>query len=107
VLAELPGRPPEIVCDDSIYLAAPARLMTRIAKLKASRRHVLMVGHNPGLHALALALTGSGKRKDLAALASKFPTGALAVIDFEAGSWSDIKPGSGRLRLFMTPRRLP
>jgi phosphohistidine phosphatase len=106
VLAEFQGDPPAIAYDEGIYLAAPARLLARIAKVKASHRHVLMVGHNPGLHALALALTGSGKRKDLAALASKFPTAALAVIEFEAGSWSEIKPGSGRLKRFMTPRRL-
>jgi phosphohistidine phosphatase len=106
VLAELPGRPPEITYDDEIYLAEPPRLLSRLAKVRASAHHVLMVGHNPGLHALALTMTGSGERKALAALAGKFPTGSLAVIEFEAGSWSDIKPGSGRLRLFATPRRL-
>jgi phosphohistidine phosphatase len=107
VLAELPGRPPEIAYDDELYLAAPPGLLGRLAKVKASVGHVLMVGHNPGLHALALALTGGGEHKALAGLAGKFPTGALAVIDFDAGSWSALKPGSGHLRLFMTPRRLP
>jgi phosphohistidine phosphatase len=106
VLAELPGEPPEIVYDDALYLAAPPGLLGRLAKVKASASHVLMVGHNPGLHALALMLTGSGERKALAGLAGKFPAGALAVIEFDAGSWQALKSGSGRLSLFMTPRRL-
>jgi phosphohistidine phosphatase len=106
VLAELPGKPPEIAYDEGLYLAAPQELLGRLAKVRSSARHVLMVGHNPGLHALALALTGGGERKALAGLAGKFPTGALAVIDFETSSWAEVKAGRGRLRLYTTPRRL-
>ncbi|HXF54451.1 MAG TPA: histidine phosphatase family protein [Hyphomicrobiaceae bacterium] len=106
VLAELPHTPAEILYEEDLYLAAPAAMLARLSKVKLPARHVLMVGHNPGLQALALELTGEGARKGLAGLAGKFPTGALAVIDFDLGSWSALRAASGRLRLFVTPRRL-
>ena len=36
-------------------------------------------------------------------LGDKFPTTALAVIDFPEGGWGDVGQGSGRLALFLTP----
>ena len=30
----------------------------------------------------------------------------LAVLDFDVAEWPKIEPGSGQLRLFMTPKRL-
>ena len=36
-------------------------------------------------------------------LAEKFPTAALAVIDFAAGPWSGLRPGTGALDRFITP----
>jgi phosphohistidine phosphatase len=43
----------------------------------------------------------------LQALAEKLPTAGLAVIVFDAGAWSDVERGDGRLKLFMSPKRLP
>ena len=40
------------------------------------------------------------------ALAAKFPTAGLAVLDFDVADWSEMGPGIGQLRLFMTPKRL-
>jgi hypothetical protein len=28
------------------------------------------------------------------------------VLDFDVDDWSKVEPGTGRLRLFMTPKRL-
>ena len=50
---------------------------------------------------------GSGDPEAIQALAQKFPTAALAVIVFDGRSWSKVKPGAGRLELFMSPKRLP
>jgi phosphohistidine phosphatase len=67
----------------------------------------MIVGHNPGLHALAQQLAGTGDKDDLEVLTEKFPTGALAVIAFDVSAWPDVMPGGGRLALFMSPKRLP
>ena len=43
----------------------------------------MVVAHDPGMHQLAVELAGSGDPEHLEALATKFPTAGLAVIDFE------------------------
>jgi phosphohistidine phosphatase len=66
----------------------------------------MVIGHNPGLHALALELVGDGERKAIATLAVEFPTAALAVLTFDTDRWSEAKTACGRLERFVTPRRL-
>jgi phosphohistidine phosphatase len=105
LLAELGPPAPRIVYDETLYLASPHTIRSLIAET-GSELHILLVGHNPGLHALALELVGEGDRKMLAALAREFPTGALAVLSFDIASWNDLKSASGHLKHFTTPRRL-
>jgi len=106
MLAELAAPPPEVIYDEKLYLARPATLIERLRKMGQGRSHVMLVGHNPGLHALALSLTGNGDRKALQKMAMKFPTAALAVIAFEGDDWAEAKPGAGTLEAFVTPREL-
>lgn len=103
LVAEL-GAPPRIVYDDTLYLATPQAILSAVSA--NTEKHILVVGHNPGMHALALELVGDGNRKLLAGLAREFPTAALAVLTFDVERWSDVTPVSGRLRHFTTPRRL-
>jgi phosphohistidine phosphatase len=64
----------------------------------------VLIGHNPGLGRLAAGLCGSGPTKLLEHMRSKFPTAALAVIDFELDRWAQVAPGTGRLRAFVRPK---
>jgi phosphohistidine phosphatase len=91
---------------DALYLATPAALLQRLRKLGADAETVLLIGHNPGLHSLAVTLSGSGEKKRLEALGGKFPTAALAVLTFKERDWSEITAAGGRLCDFMTPKRL-
>ncbi|MEZ5774352.1 MAG: histidine phosphatase family protein [Hyphomicrobiaceae bacterium] len=97
---------PEELVEDGLYLASPAALLARLKRLPAAARHVLVVGHNPGLHALALDLVATGRREDITAMGRKFPTCALAVISFTQSSWKDLHPALGALRLYITPAKL-
>lgn len=106
LLAELGPPTPRVIYDDALYLASPDAIRTEIGRVEDSDHHVLVVGHNPGLHAVALELVGEGDRKMLAMLAREFPTGALAVFSFDIASWKDMKRASGHLEHFTTPRRL-
>jgi len=106
VLLELGPPPPQVEYDDHLYLATPAAMLARLRKVPDTMHHVMIVGHNPGTHALALELTGAARREDMAELASKFPTAAFANITFDASRWRDLKSGSGRLVVFLTPRKL-
>jgi phosphohistidine phosphatase len=104
VLPHLKGRP-EVAYEEPLYLAAPATMLKRIRQLPPEVRHVMIVGHDPGMHVLAQELAGKGEDGDLEALADKFPTGALAVIEFDATGWQEVERRAGRLALFMSPKR--
>jgi phosphohistidine phosphatase len=105
VLPRLPERP-QVIYEDSFYLAAPSVMLARLRTVDPKLRHVMIVGHDPGMQGLALELAGDGDPKLLQALSAKFPTAGLAVIRFRARSWSKVAAGAGRLELFATPKSL-
>jgi phosphohistidine phosphatase len=106
LLAGLGPPAPELVSDDALYLAQPSTLLAVLRETSPSHPHVMLVGHNPGLHALALELVGDGDRKLVGALAMEFPTAALAVLTFPLTQWTDVRAATGRLDHFATPRSL-
>ena len=57
--------PPRILFEDVLYLAAPAALMRRLRRLEEGCEAVLVIGHNPGLHELALQLADGSAWGDL------------------------------------------
>lgn len=89
-----------------IYEAPDSALLTVIRKTPEAARSLLMIGHNPGLQDLSLRLVGSGSRSARNRLAAGFPTGALAVIDFDVASWGEIRAVGGRIERFVAPRDL-
>ncbi|MBA4173752.1 MAG: histidine phosphatase family protein [Hyphomicrobium sp.] len=106
VLPELGQPPPDVVFEETLYLASTSDMLARVRTIEKPRKRVLVVGHNPGTHALALTLIGDGARANIAALATKFPTAGLAVLTFQSDKWSDVRPASGHLDVFVTPRGL-
>lgn len=86
----------------AIYEAPGEGILRTVRALDPEIRSVALVGHNPGFETVASLLIGEGPERLRDRLGEKFPTAALAVIDFEGG-WRDIGAGSGRLALFLTP----
>jgi phosphohistidine phosphatase len=91
---------------DDLYLAEPDRLLDLARRHGGAARRLLLVGHNPGMHALAVRLAGTGDPALRATLATKFPTAALARLGFAAPSWDAVAPGAGELLGFWRPRDL-
>lgn len=89
-----------------LYLASPAQLLRLVRKADDAAASLLLIGHNPGVQSLALALTGDGDGDAIAHLREKFSTGAVAVLRFPVEHWRDIAPGGGRLEDFIRPRAL-
>jgi phosphohistidine phosphatase len=89
--------------DAALYDASLATLLERARALADAHKSVALVAHNPGLGELATALAGSGARSDLHRLTEKYPTGAVAILDFPVGLWKEIERGSGKLALYLTP----
>jgi phosphohistidine phosphatase len=109
VLRELEG-PPRPDYRDGLYLAEAAKIVTTLKMLPAKFSQIMVVGHNPGLEELAALLAREPvrrkERERRGELDEKFPTAALAVLDFDVLRWRDLKPGTGKLADFVRPKDL-
>ncbi len=95
---------PETHFEEALYHARPLVLLQRLRAVPNTARHVMLVGHNPGFHAFAAQLVGSGPVKLVEAMKSKYPTAGVANIELDVASWSDLAWGDGRLEQFLTPK---
>jgi phosphohistidine phosphatase len=108
-LAEMTSQWPSglaVTIDASLYLAVANGVLAAIRSQPKDAATVLVIGHNPGLQAAAEMLIASGDVTQRERLREKFPTGALAVIDFAVEAWSGMHGESGRLDRFVTPRSI-
>jgi phosphohistidine phosphatase len=97
---------PKAKYEAALYLADPRDLLERIRKTPKTVKHLMLIGHNPGLQILAIELIGDGDPKLVSAISSKLPTASVVVITFDAKTWADVGPGSGHLVHFATPKML-
>jgi phosphohistidine phosphatase len=109
LLPEL-GAKPMVQFLDELYLAESEDIAAIAKRAKDSVHTLMIVGHNPGIEESARELAGvpaeRRARKHYETMAAKFPTGSLAVIDFEIERWSDIRQGLGELELFVRAKDL-
>ncbi len=92
----------EIRLDPRLYEGSDATYLD-VIRAEPSAGPILLIGHNPAIQALAHSLVGDSSEPLRAAVAAKYPTGALAVIAFEAERWADVEPQTGRLKALMQP----
>lgn len=98
-------RPPQILLEEGLYLATSRQLLARLHELPEATGSVMLVGHNPGIQELAIALADVGSGPAAARLADGFPTGALA--HFEVGvPWAALERHRARLVTFVAPKEL-
>jgi phosphohistidine phosphatase len=98
---------PQVDLVPELYGADPSDLLDAIrAAPAANSQRMMLVGHNPGMHELALALAGSGDAAGRKALADNLPTSGLAVFDFSIDDWADVAFRRGRLVQFVSPKLL-
>ena len=100
------GTPPKLVSEQRVYNAGATALLGLIKETPRSAHSLLLIGHNPGMGELAGALIASGDVDARQRLIEKFPTAALAVIDFALDDWAKLHPRAGRLDRFVVPRAL-
>lgn len=106
LLSQAFTRAPVVSFEERLYGGGPEEILDVIRQTPDKTQSLLVVGHNPGLHVLALALVGAGDIEARQRLNEKFPTTGLAVIDFAAASWGKLHGHSGRLAHFLSPRTL-
>jgi phosphohistidine phosphatase len=98
---------PQVEFLPELYGADPAQMLQTIRTASVTDpRHLMVVGHNPGMHELALMLTGSGDAAGRQAISDNLPTSGLAILDFDTDDWNDVAFRRGKLVLFVSPKLL-
>jgi len=97
ILPALP-RQPEVSYAAALYHAAPQTMLEVLQR--ASGGVVAMIGHNPGIAALAAGLLAQPCQMPRFA---DYPTAATTIIGFHQPDWSGVVPRSGALIAFTIP----
>ncbi|MFE7901194.1 SixA phosphatase family protein [Streptomyces sp. NPDC057424] len=98
------GTPPPVRYDRRLYAAGPSGLLTVVHEAPAEVETLLLIGHNPGLEELILALAGDGLDDTLEQVRTKFPTSAIAVLAWRGTAWRALAPGAALLTSVTVPR---
>ena len=96
----------ELIIESRLYLASPNTITALLGEYGQNHSHIMIIGHNPGLHMLAHKLAVRGDDDDLAILQEKYPTGTLCGIRSKADKWKKIGKAAGTLIYLATPRQL-
>jgi phosphohistidine phosphatase len=108
VLGDVPA-----LVEPALYGASCRELIARLHRVPPDVSSVLLVGHNPAMQMLVLKLASAGGRgrpvaepdSPLQQIERKFPTGALATLEFD-GEWSELAAGRSRLLGYVRPKAL-
>lgn len=97
---------PETIYEERIYEARPDDLLEVIREASSEVQTLMLVGHNPGMEILTGMLAESGEPAVVERFEKKFPTAAVAVLDFEDEPWAAIEEKTAWLTTFVTPKFL-
>lgn len=99
IVRELTGAECGIVHDDALYLALPGQLLAAVARTPAKVRHLVLVGHNPGISEFARLLAPDDDLEELV-------TGASCSLGFASTDWN-LPLKSATSSRCNAPRRVP
>jgi phosphohistidine phosphatase len=94
---------PPILLEDVLYLAPSAGLLQRLRSLDESAEVVLVIGHNPGLYQLALALAAAEGAMYHSLAAGRFPSAARASFRIEV-PWAMLGRSPHPLTAYAAPK---
>lgn len=90
---------PNIDALPQLYMATPPQILNTLRDLPETVRSVLVIGHNPGLHELALMLAGPTRPDKAAARIDEgYPTAALSEF-LVTSTWRQLGSGNANASL--------
>lgn len=87
----------DLVWSDAVYARRDETYLGLIGEQDGGVGVLMVVGHNSATEQTALLLAGRGSG------IGAFPTGGIAVIDFDVPDWGQIATGMGRLVHYLRP----
>ena len=97
------GATSQVRLEAGLYAASADTLLERLRAVPEQVASVMLIGHNPGLHELAVALASTGT--ELERLKAKFPTGALATLTLPKAPWGRLSPADAVLAAYVVPKQ--
>jgi phosphohistidine phosphatase len=97
---------PAAVTAEQLYEATPREIIALVKEVPTEVHTLLVIGHNPELHELALMLVASANTDARKLLQDKLPTAGLVIMNFAFDDWRKLHRQSGRLERFVTPKLL-
>ncbi|MFF0489727.1 SixA phosphatase family protein [Nocardia sp. NPDC004068] len=92
-----------MIFEPAIYEAVPRTLIELVRLTEPEVATLLVIGHAPGMPQTAWELAADRDSDAATELSRKFPTSALAVLEFDR-PWADVDTGTGELTRFHVPR---
>jgi len=105
LLPQLP-REAQIQLMSDLYRQSEDDYIGLIRKHGGRTQNLMVIGHNPATELTAYELAGTGDAEALADMEEKYPTAALAVIDFDIADWAELEVKTGHLERFVKPKDL-
>ena len=90
--------------EERVYIASPQTILDLIHEQGTGSRMLLIVGHNPSLHHVAVGLIATGDLDARERLLENLPTSGLVTIEFPFDDWGKLHGEAGRLTHFVTPK---
>jgi phosphohistidine phosphatase len=100
---EATGVDAPVTFENQIYEASPHVLIDLVRITDDDVSTLLVIGHAPGMPWTAWELASNRNSQPATEMSSKFPTSALAVLEFDC-PWADVDTGLGDLVRFHVPR---
>ncbi|GAC1370650.1 MAG: histidine phosphatase family protein [Actinomycetota bacterium] len=100
IIAAALGPQAKALIEEELYGADATTMAQRLRSLPSDLDAAMVIGHNPGIQALAIRLAGpQGSQR----LVGKFPTGALVTLEIP-GDWGQLGAMPAPLLGFLVPR---
>lgn len=88
------------ILSDKLYLAMPGEMLAQVRAVELAVKTLMVIGHNPGIHALLGTLVGEyANPVDADRMLLKFPTSACAILTLTSATWRDVGERSARLEI--------
>ncbi|TSD66128.1 histidine phosphatase family protein [Inquilinus sp. KBS0705] len=86
---------PQAITNKAIYDASESTLLNVIYNQPSEYDFIALTGHNPGISQVLFTLSGAIK---------EVPPCSVALIEFEAASWTELHEDSGKLTFYDIPK---
>ena len=95
---------PDVAIEPDLYIADAHALLERLRSVPDAIESVMLIGHNPAMHELAIDLARPSPTAS--ELADGYPTAALAVLTVTPSTWRRLGHGTADLVELVKPRDL-